>query len=95
MSLMNIKKYWEIDGVVEFVYKFNMEKEFKELIGVDIDKWNYEDSDDEIIDSLLEKKKGKYVYFYDELKDKFIIIEVRRMKNKKIDFNVLFDLRKR
>ena len=64
MVLIKVKKRIEVDNVFEFIEEFKLEKEFKKKFGVDINKWEYDVSDREVIEALLEDLKEKYLVIY-------------------------------
>ena len=68
VSLSVVKEH-RVENVVDFVESFGLEKLFKEIYGCDIDEWDFEESDYEVIVKLLNKafpKKLWYVEYHDD-----------------------------
>jgi len=74
--LVEIGKMWTFNSAVDFVKVFGLEKKFEEKYGVDIDEWEFEMSDDEVITELLEEEEGKYFVYYNEHTEQFEIFEI-------------------
>ena len=75
--LAEVKRVWYVNDVVDFVKRFGLEKEFKKRFGKDIDEWDFEMSDDEVIEQFLEEWKGIYFLTYNEYWDRIEIFELK------------------
>lgn len=66
MGIVKWKKEWIFDNVNEFVSYFKLEERFKNKYRVSIDDWEYEESDDVVIEELLKDLNGKYSVEYED-----------------------------
>jgi len=79
--LANVKGYWVVSDLCEFVRTFSLEKEFHKLTGMSIEKWDdresYKDTtDEEMMEALLNDVPGTYIIIYNEAHDWFEIFEL-------------------
>jgi len=61
---IDILEEWKFSNVFEFVNGFKLKTEFKNKFGCDIDDWDYQLADSDIIDELLEDMSGLYYSEY-------------------------------
>lgn len=71
-----VKRMWIINDVVDFVNRFGLRREFKRRFGKSIDEWDFELSDDEVIEEFLKDWKGIYFLTFDEHTEQFILYEL-------------------
>ena len=85
---LNVVEEITVDNVYDFVHKFRLEEIFKKIYGCNIDKYNNDQSDDEIIDYLLENYMEAnflwYWEYHDEGNGYFTIFKVDAKKPIKI-----------
>lgn len=60
----NVEEIKEISSLFTFVEDFDFERKFKKKYGVDIDEWNGDCSDEEVIEDLLEDEEETYAVEY-------------------------------
>ena len=77
MSVLNVKKRWATNSISTFVKDFGVKKEFKELTGKDIEEYDNEEADCELIEKILNKHFPNSYYYvdYDEDCDMITIVE--------------------
>ena len=68
-----------VKDISDFVHSFKLEEKFKQKYSVDIAEWDYELSDDEVIEELLDELDGKYILTYDEKEEEFVIYEIKEV----------------
>ena len=75
--LLGIEREYFVYDVIEFVKKFQLQKTFKEDFNLnDIDDYEYEECDQELIEDYLTDIKGNFLCLYDEKTNIFRIIQV-------------------
>ena len=73
--------YW-VDSLSDFVNKFELKDEFRDLTGQNIDDYNVESADDVMIEQLLNKyyPETKFIVYYSEASDGFELIALNPLQ---------------
>jgi len=60
MTLLESKRIVQVDDIHEFMEQFKAYEDFKRIYGKDFANWDYEESDYDIIEVILEQRSGMY-----------------------------------